>query len=237
MQIIIEGIDHCGKDTLIDSLQSEFGGITLHSVKPKFSPFYFTSPDFKSSTDRLLSKRFLDVQEYEDDPLNNPYVKPYTTEEMQELAFNCAKYAYQCEYFNVCFKTMFTYRDWLNTNVYYNRFHLGEYVYGKLYRNYDSYMQNRVFEIEDKILFEDKETDTTDWLHLFLLCMHKPSIRKIDNEAFSNTSGHEEQELFIEAFNKSKIAKSIIFVDTPDGVWRDKKDIYNEVKNIIKPNM
>ena len=34
MHIIIEGIDHCGKDTLINALQQKYGGYVIHSSKP-----------------------------------------------------------------------------------------------------------------------------------------------------------------------------------------------------------
>lgn len=207
MHIIIEGIDHCGKDTLINTLQQAYGGRVHHCGKPVLCDAYL--PRDKSSSE-------------------------CTTEEI-----NRALYHYQCEYFKGLFTGMTLpkyppLRDFREHtleafNVYYNRFHLGEYVYGRLYRGYSPSMMNKVFEMEN-IIPNDK-----NWVSLILLAMHHPEIREHDSDAFNNDNGIIEQNLFITAFNKSCLNKAIIFVDRPDGKWRPKSDILNDVLAFLAP--
>lgn len=208
MHIIIEGIDHCGKDTLIDSLLWRYGGRVHHCGKPI---------------------------------LCFPYTKGREEHDMTENEKNLALYYYQRDYFVDLFDGIHlpkyvplrNFEDH-NFNVYYNRCHLGEYVYGKLYRNYSQEMMDIIFKLEDLHLFtEEKSYD--NWVRLILLAMHHPENRIYDRDAFSNENGKIEQKLFIDAFNKSKIHKAIIFVDTPDGKWRPKSDILNDVLEFLRP--
>lgn len=208
MHIIIEGIDHCGKDTLIDALLWSYGGRVHHCGKPI---------------------------------LCFPYTKGMQEYDMTENEKNLAMYYYQQDYFTNLFDGIHLPKYVpLNNfeehafNVYYNRCHLGEYVYGRLYRHYSQEMMDNVFKLERLHLFtEEKSYD--NWIRLILLAMHHPENRIYDKEAFSNENGNREQKLFIEAFNKSRIHKAIIFVDTVDGKWRPKSDILDDVLGFLQP--
>lgn len=204
MHIIIEGIDHCGKDTLINTLQQYYGGRVYHSGKPVVCEAYLP----KLNEDRV-----------------------YT-----EAEINKAKALYQERYFQSLFDTMcppkhtavsdFRYHKF---NVYYNRLHLGEYVYGYLYRNYSQSMMDSVFRMERELV------NDINWIRLILLAMHHPEIRDSDPDAFNNENGAIEQQLFFTAFNKSILHKAVIFVDTPFGKWRPTSDILNDVLAFMNP--
>ena len=216
MHIIFEGIDHCGKDTIIDTFMQTYAGRVHHCGKP------FICNQFLSS-----------------------YIDDADSEEIY-----AAQYFYQKKYFENLFQCMappeyiplidFRMHDF---NVYYNRFHLGEYVYGYLYRNYSSDMMENVFKIEDNFLAKNSNKldrngtpiDIDNWVRLILLAMHHPENRVHDDEAFSNENGKLEQQLFINAFNKSKLYKAIIYTDTLDGKWRPKSDIFNDILTFLEP--
>ena len=207
MHIIIEGIDHCGKDTLINTLQQTYGGRVHHCGKPVLCDAYLP---------------------------RGKYSEECTTEEINKALYN-----YQCEYFKglftgMCLPKYVPLRDFrehnLETfNIYYNRCHLGEYVYGRLYRNYTTAMMEHVFALES-IIPNDK-----NWVRLILLAMHHPENREHDIDAFNNDNGIVEQNLFYNAFNKSGLNKAIIFVDRPDGKWRPRSDILNDVLAFLNP--
>ena len=116
-------------------------------------------------------------------------------------------------------------------HTFYNRFHLGEYVYGKLYRNYNTEMMNNVFNLEREILIRGLNTKDFENIHLILLRMHNTKLREYDNEAFD--FDNVTKELFLEAFNKSALKKSIVYVDTADGKWKDKELILHEVEQYL----
>ena len=207
MNIIIEGIDHCGKDTLIDLLMQLAPGRIHHCGKPIFCQQF------------VADKKEIDqCEKYE---INNAY------------------YEYQKRYFTDLFRTMvlpqeiphFDFRK-QPFNTYFNRFHLGEYVYGYLYRDYSSEQMETVFKIEEEYIGNNWKY-LQYWTKLILLAMHHPENRVHDNEAFSNDNGKLEQQLFLQAFNKSKLIKGIIFVDTPEGKWRPKSDILTDVLHFL----
>ena len=209
MNIIIEGIDHCGKDTLIELLMQIAPGRVHHCGKPLF--FQNFVPDKKA------------------------------IDQCEEYEINDAYFEYQRRYFIDLFRSMVLPQEISDTdfrkqnfNTYFNRFHLGEYVYGRLYRDYTVDQMEYVFRIEEQYI-GDNWKYIKDWTKLILLAMHHPENREHDKEAFSNSNGKLEQQLFFQAFNKSKLTKGIIFVDTPDGKWKPKYDILNEVLDFLVP--
>ena len=157
---------------------------------------------------------------------------------------NCALYQYQMRYFGYMFYSIlgnprgYSYASSVTDkksqfHTFYNRFHLGEYVYGKLYRNYNTEMMNNVFNLEREILIRGLNTKDFENIHLILLRMHNTKLREYDNEAFDFDNVTKEQELFLEAFNKSALKKSIVYVDTADGKWKDKELILHEVEQYL----
>ena len=209
MNIIIEGIDHCGKDTLIELLMQIAPGRVHHCGKP------------------LFFQRFVQDRK--------------AIDQCEEYEINNAYFEYQRRYFIDLFRSMVLPQEISDTdfrkqnfNTYFNRFHLGEYVYGRLYRDYTVDQMEYVFRIEKQYI-GDNWKYIKDWTKLILLAMHHPENREHDKEAFSNSNGKLEQQLFFQAFNKSKLTKGIIFVDTPDGKWKPKYDILNEVLDFLVP--
>ena len=201
--IIIEGIDHIGKDTLINQLQNCYGGFIIHSEKPKRLKLY------KTLALNQFSKILTSNEVYKTDGVTSLYLP---------------EYLYQCDYFNTIFRNM----NFLSSQVpfIYNRLHLGEYVYGALYRNYTEEMQNKVFELEKLITDNDN-------VYLIQLLIHNPKRRAKDDDAFANDNGEEEQKLFQEAFEKSGIKhKKLIYVDDAKN-WKTPKKIYNEVIDFL----
>ena len=209
MNIIIEGIDHCGKDTLIELLMQIAPGRVHHCGKPLFFQNF------------VPGKKAID--------------------QCEEYEINDAYFEYQRRYFIDLFRSMVLPQEISDTdfrkqnfNTYFNRFHLGEYVYGRLYRDYSVEQMETVFKIEEQYIGNDWKY-IKDWTKLILLAMHHPENREHDTEAFSNNNGKLEQQLFFQAFNKSKLAKGIIFVDTPEGKWKPKYDILNEILDFLVP--
>lgn len=234
MHIIIEGIDHCGKDTLINALQQKYGGYVIHSSKPVEIDAY----SVENCKDTLSVYNSLNT--------NNSSMKynPFGYINECTMKKNCALYQYQMRYFGYMFYSIlgnprgYSYVSSVTDkksqfHTFYNRFHLGEYVYGKLYRNYNTEMMNNVFNLEREILIRVLNTKDFENIHLILLRMHNTKLREYDNEAFDFDNVIKEQELFLEAFNKSALKKSIVYVDTADGKWKDKKSILYEVEQYL----
>lgn len=232
MHIIIEGIDHCGKDTLINNIQNKYGGNVFHSGKPKLLKMYEYSKN-KNTKDLYEQICLTNLQKYSD------------SNECEKLKTNCALYQYQLQYFRNIFSliagniTCITLAQQHITkieksHILYNRLHLGEYVYGKLYRDYTNTMMNSVFYLEKEILCKNNilQSDFNN-VHLFLLYMHHPENRKYDSDAFNFDNAIKEQELFLEAFNKSLLRKSIIYVDNLDGKWKSQDEILLDVEKYL----
>lgn len=178
--LIIEGLDRCGKDTLIQRLQEESQRTeTVHWGFPQGS----------------------------------------TNEE---------KTAYQKSSF---LQNMVNYHM-LNTEatcdiLIWNRAHIGEYVYGPLYRESDP---NWVFELENQYLAEEKE------VYLVLLYAD-PSflVKEDDGKSFSTDLNKKAQEvrLFFEAFGKSRIPQKLLIKVNDGPNYIDQEQIFQSVKNFV----
>ena len=106
--------------------------------------------------------------------------------------------------------------------VIFDRTHLGECVYAPLYRNYDG---DYVFNMEK--MTNLKRTK------LILLTTSNFDILTDDGESFDWSNKEKEQELFIQAFNKSLIPdKCIIDVHNGNRSYKDPKVILKEALKI-----
>lgn len=97
-----------------------------------------------------------------------------------------------------------------NVNVIFNRFHLGEYVYAPRYRNYSG---EYVFEMEQSYPRALEETK------LILLTTSDIHVVTDDGKSHNFEKRGEEQQSFIDAFNKSAINNKLM-VDVYDK-WAD----------------
>ena len=104
------------------------------------------------------------------------------------------------------------------TNIIFDRFHLGEYVYAPLYRGYDG---NYVFTD-----LEQTYKNSLDDVKLILLITHDLDIISDDGESFDYAARGDEQQAFVDAFYNSSIKDKRIIHTTYNGEWIDPNDIY-----------
>ena len=105
----------------------------------------------------------------------------------------------------------------------FNRFHIGEYVYGPIYRHYDA---EYIFDLEKKYDSHHLQWNTI----LVLLITTDFSFIEDDGLSFDVTKQRQEQVKFIEAVNKSNLANKMI-IDVHDGYgdFRPAEDICDQV--------
>lgn len=163
--VIIEGIDHIGKSTLISNIMKNEFRLNFHSSKP-----------------------------YQLKELNNSFIE------------------YQKKYFS----SMVDIANNTSDRIVFDRFHLGEMVYSPLYRNNDG------IEVFDLVELDDIFSANTE---IILLAIHNFDLRHYDDEAFSFDNAEKEQNLFINAYNRSKMKKKIVYVDDENG-WRNPEKIF-----------
>ena len=147
--IIVEGIDRIGKDTLISLINNNLGYQDIHSSKP---------------------------------------------ERLEVFDYSLQKY--QENYFSKWFSVIEN-----NSGFIFNRFHLGEYVYSMLYRDYipGIYLYN----------YESIPTIKDETL-LILLYTDNFDIIKDDGKSFDFSKKEKEQNLFKSAFKNSLITNKIM---------------------------
>ncbi len=114
-----------------------------------------------------------------------------------------------------------------DTNVIFNRFHLGEYVYSSRYRNYDG---SYVFGLEK--MFSKSLAKT----FLFLLYTPNVHILKDDGKSHDYSKREEEQNDFLKGFDLSAIINKhkINVYDSFGDHYKPKSVILNEVLAKIK---
>lgn len=108
-------------------------------------------------------------------------------------------------------------------NIIFDRGHLGECVYAPLYRDYSG---DYVFDLESNV---NKRTTK-----LILLTTSNFDICVDDGESFDFDNKEKEQDLFIQAFNKSQLSK--VLIDVYDGktkTFKEPKRILHEALNRI----
>lgn len=128
------------------------------------------------------------------------------------------------EYQKRSFRNMFSMlRDATFSHIICNRAHLGEYVYAPLYRDYAG---EYVFDIERQFMQNVTSTRLILLVEDFTVSKHFID----DGESFDITKREREQDLFLEAFHQSSILdKRIVNVTAPDGSFRNKLEILDDV--------
>ena len=148
------------------------------------------------------------------------FQKPKLLSAYQESAMSRADalFKYQKRSFETLFKMV-------NSNGYFifDRAHLGEFVYSPLYRNYGG---DYVFDLEH-IFYVDMRAD----VRLILLTedLSKSTHFEDDGLSFDITKREQEQQLFLQAFDRSVIRdKRKICVTGADGHFKPKEIILQE---------
>lgn len=146
------------------------------------------------------------------------YEKP-----IKSIAYNNSTIKWQEESFRQGFHLLTT-----HVRTIYDRFHLGECVYSPLYRDVDG---EYVFKLEREYIYPrmGKAQDTT---RMILLTTSNFDIIIDDGLSFNKDAKEKEQQLFINAFDKSIIDnKVIIDVHDGNGNFKTPEQIFNESIN------
>lgn len=106
------------------------------------------------------------------------------------------------------------------TNIIFDRGHLGECVYAPLYRKYSG----------DYVFMIEKNYNTSD-AKLILLTTSNFDLCVDDGESFNFDNKETEQQLFIDAFNKSNMNKVMIDVHDGNGNFKTPEQILEEALN------
>lgn len=128
---------------------------------------------------------------------------------------------YQELFFRSCFDLLSDFRN----DIIFDRCHLGEYIYGPLYRKTDP---NFIFDIENEYAGE-----VINHTKLVLLYTEDFSIMKDDGLSFDYNAREKEQTLFIEAFQKSKMKNKYMLKVNEGAQYRNADEIFNELKEWI----
>lgn len=133
--------------------------------------------------------------------------------------------AYQRDSFRYGFNLISNAQLW-SSNIVFDRFHLGEYVYSPMYRGYDG---DYVFDLESECIENLVLKKAEDTIKLILLTSSDFSFISDDGLSFNPENKEKEQIKFIEAFNKSAIVnKVIIDVHNGNGGFKTPQEIYLE---------
>lgn len=133
----------------------------------------------------------------------------FNSTEMTQSELLDINYKLYCEMFDIVYRN--------NLNFILNRSHLGEYVYGNMYRGYDA-----------SYIFDLEKTRIIKKIKLILLLDESENvIKRDDGHSFTTnkTVKEKEIELFREVFNKTSIEDKIII---------EKNSIEVTHNNIIK---
>lgn len=196
MHVIIEGIRHCGKEAVIDMLQNEYGGYVYNCGNPPVLNIY----------KEFASNQTLNLEES---------IPDHFKDKKKYLEKDYPQYLYQKEFLENFSTNIRLTKDYMSYHIWYNSFHLSDYVYGHLERQYTQSMMDTIFTLECCVM----KSINSDYngVHLILLLMNHPEERKSEEETFDKSSSSLEQSLFIEAFNRSNLPKSIVFTDSKVG--------------------
>lgn len=110
-----------------------------------------------------------------------------------------------------------------------NRAHLGEFVYGRLYR--DTNPNLWVFNLEKQFGF-----DTDPDVYLLLLTAPAEFLcKKDDGQSFTaEVEGKKEElRLFLNTFHRSEIRNKLLLDVTSEGEYRDSLEIFKEVNEFV----
>lgn len=202
IKFLIDGIDRLGKSTLIERIQQELGyHLVIHYDKPKVLEYYL--------------KIVKEIKKANIDDLDPLFAKNINLSDE-----NLARLFYQENANRGMFDLLKT-----DTPMIFDRTHLGELVYAPLYRKYSG---EYVYEMEKEFI-TDRPYTSGDNVRLILLTSSNTEMLVDDGLSFDPSKKAEEQELFIQAFNKSNlINKVIVDVHNGKGGYRSYEDIFAE---------
>ncbi|MCK9447286.1 hypothetical protein M0Q50_10585 [bacterium] len=122
-----------------------------------------------------------------------------------------------------------------NNIIIYDRFYLGEFVYGSLFRNYDpELIKNQILILEEKYI-----KTLLNYSEIYLITLTADTqffFNNEDGKSYSQTIEEKEKELnlFKEIHELSLIPKKLMIKVDNNGIFRDKNEILNEVIEFIK---
>jgi len=200
-KFLIDGIDRLGKSSLIKKIQEELGyHLVIHYDKPKLLPNLIDTAD-------CIKRAEVSETDY-DESYRNLSIE------------NLARRLYQEDANRNMFKLLGT-----DMNIILDRTHLGEMVYAPLYRKYSG---EYVYQMEQDLI--DSKTYTFhDDIRLILLTSSNTEMLVDDGLGFDPSKKNDEQNLFIDAFNRSKLTnKVIVDVHNGNGGYKTYEEVFNE---------
>lgn len=145
-------------------------------------------------------------------------LKFYNDQSIAKIPSEKSAYLYQRASFENMFKLLRS-----NAKIIFDRAHLGEAVYSPIYRGYSG---DYIYDIE-----RDNGMDNR-WDAKLILLIEDFSVSKHfvdDGLSFDVNKRAQEQDLFLEAFEKSCFGnKKMVCVTAPDGNFKSKEDILLE---------
>ena len=120
---------------------------------------------------------------------------------------NLAQKMYQ----QACNESMFALLK-TEVSIIFDRTHLGEMVYSPLYRRYSG---EYVYTLEEDLILSKPYTENSD-IRLILLTTSNFDMLVDDGLSFDPKNKKREQDLFVDAFNRSKLSNKVI-IDVHDG--------------------
>lgn len=206
-KFLIDGIDRLGKSSLIRRILEVYG---------YFNVIHYDKPLVLEHSISIAE----DIKNAKPEELDPEYVK------LQGLSVeNIARRLYQEDANAGMFELMKS-----DASIIFDRTHLGEMVYAPLYRGYDG---SYVYEMEQDLIEAKPYTYGGD-IRLILLTSSNTDMLADDGLSFDPTKKLEEQNMFIEAFKRSKLVnKVIVDVHNGQGGYRTYNDIFTEA--MLKP--
>jgi thymidylate kinase len=201
IKFLIDGIDRLGKSTLISRIQEELGyHLVIHYDKPKVLANYLDMAD-------CIKRAEVSETDYD--------------ESYRQLSLeNLARRLYQEDANRGMFDLLKN-----DTPIIFDRTHLGELVYAPLYRKYSG---EYVYDME-RDLVESRPFSMESTVRLILLTSSNTEMLQDDGLGFDFSKKAEEQELFIQAFNKSNIVnKVIVDVHNGTGGYKTYEEVFQE---------
>lgn len=114
--------------------------------------------------------------------------------------------------------------------IIFDRTHLGELVYAPMYRGYTG---DYVLMLENDYI-EEKQYTYQDNTVLILLTTSNFDIVTDDGQSFDFSKKEVEQQLFLDAFNKSNLRKIVVDVHDGEGHFKNKDLILEEIIDKLK---
>jgi hypothetical protein len=202
-KFLIDGIDRLGKSSLIKGILDELGyHLVIHYDKP-----LVLKNDLHLAKELKLSGP--------DSGIGDFFIPNLGLSDQ-----NLARLIYQDDANRTMFNLLAT-----DTRLIFDRTHLGELVYAPLYRGYKG---DYVYQMEETLI-ESKPYTVQKDVRLILLISSNTDMLVDDGLSFDPTKKAEEQQRFIDAFNKSKLPnKVMIDVHNGNGGYRPYADILKE---------